>query len=193
MRIVSAITLACAFAASATLVGCKSGDDDDDSSTTMGDAGSQGDGTDRCKGSPQLTVGPEDGLSAMGENKQIQVRVIDADNVPAVKYYNTWTVQFLDAQGKPLDDIAIDKVCAYMPVHGHGTPPTMITQQTDKSTFELKNLNLTMPGPWQIQFALSSPSAATGPANQFVNVACDKMHMHGGSELILFPVCQPNP
>lgn len=193
MKIGIAATLALAFSASAIAMGCKSSGDDDDSTTMSQDAGPQPDGTDRCKGSPQLVVGPDDGLTAMGDNKEIQVRVIDADNVPAVKYYNTWTVQFLDAQGKPLEDVTVDKICAYMPVHGHGTPPTMITQQTDKSTFEVMNLNLLMPGPWEIQFALSSPSAASGPANKFVSDKCDKMHMHGGSELVLFPVCEPNP
>jgi hypothetical protein len=193
MKIVSAATLALAFAVSAIVIGCKSSGDDDDSATAMEDAGQSSDGTDRCKGSPQLVVGPEDGLTAMGENKQIQVRVLDADNVPPTKYYNTWTVQFLDAQGKPLDDVTIDKVCAYMPVHMHGSPPTKITQQSDASMFELENLNLSMPGPWEIQFAISSPNAATGPANKFVSDKCDRTRMHGGNELILFPVCEPNP
>jgi hypothetical protein len=191
MRIVRAIAFA--FAVSATSVGCKSSGDADDSANVTEDAGQQPDGTSRCKGSPQLAVGPDDGLTAMGENKQIQVRVLDADNVPPVRYYNTWTVQFLDPQGKPLDDVVINKVCAYMPVHGHGAPPEMITQQEDASTFELKHLNLSMPGPWEIQFALSSPSAANGPADQFVDdKTCDRMHTHGGSELVLFRVCEPN-
>jgi hypothetical protein len=187
MKIAAATALALAFSASAMPMGCKSSGDDDDSATMPDDAGSS-DGTARCKGSPQLVAD----LTAMGENKQIQVRVVDADNLPAAKYYNTWTVQFLDAQGKPLDDVTVDKICAYMPVHMHGTPPTEVTQQTDKSMFEVKDINLTMPGPWQIQFALSSPSAATGTANKFVSDRCDTNHMHGGSELVLFPVCEPN-
>jgi hypothetical protein len=172
-----------------TLAGCPKDDAQPDSqSPPAHDAGMA---MPCAKGTPELTVGEMDGLTAMGKHKLIQARVIAADHQPPERYYNTWTVQFLDDKGEPLDDVKVENACAYMPLHLHGNPPRKVTPQDDPDKVELNDLNLFMPGAWEIQLAVTSPSAASGPAKDYTN--CDAKTQRGpGSELIVLTVCQPN-
>jgi len=126
------------------------------------------------------------GLETPSQTKTITARVLDATPKTAARFDNSWTVQFLDAQGAPLNDVTINNACAWMYVHQHGGPPMAVTQLSDPSTFELKALNLFMRGPWSIELAVSSPSKGGTPTQM---TACDRNGKALGMDKIALSIC----
>lgn len=129
--------------------------------------------------------GPGIGLEVQSAGKAITARVLDADPLTPARFYNDWTVQFLDAQGAPLTDVTVQNACAWMYVqHNHGSPAMNVAQLPDASSYKLSALNLFMRGPWSIELALSSARLGGQPTQV---TACDKTHP--GSDKIVIPVC----
>lgn len=181
------------------LVGC--GDDDDSGgrgSTT--DAGSP---DVKCPDNlPTFTATPESGLEADEVTHQsLRVRVISANQIPPLKGTdNTWTIQFMDRDGAPIDDVEVAAACTRMPPpHTHGTPPLKGVTRLDKpGQFELGFLDFIMDGVWQIQLVTNRTGEADQNADDSdasVEAApqeftyCDKMRRHPGTELSIFHVC----
>ncbi len=78
-----------------------------------------------------------------------------ADPGPPVRGdQNVWTVTVLDSTGKAADcDLSVE---ADMPAHGHGTTPPPEAHPLDGiGQFEIRPLNLFMPGLWEVVFELS--------------------------------------
>lgn len=84
------------------------------------------------------------------EKNNIAVRIDDAEYAPPAKDFNDWTIAITDASGGPLPKAQITWVCAWMPVHGHGSNPKRLNK-LDGGRFELKQQNLSMYGGWQIK------------------------------------------
>lgn len=140
-------------------------DHDDDHSHGMEDAG-------HVEKVPCPASTPEFvlGLEATGKDGHVTARLLDADWIPPRKGTNDWSVEFLDADGMPVEDMEITKAESFMPVHNHdGRYPPTITALDDPGTFQLDNINLHMGGPWEVRFTVDSESA--------------------GSDYIVFNVC----
>jgi hypothetical protein len=169
------------------LVGC--GGDDDDGHTHGAGIGAAGAYAPvPCPAdTPEFAAGPAGiGLEALGVKQAAQVRVIDAMPRAPERYENDWSVAFLDAQGAPLADAQVASACAFMPVHGHFEAARMITPLMEPGTFQLKALNLSMVGPWEVHLTINSPTVA-GTADQFTK--CDTQRRTPGAELIVLRTC----
>lgn len=139
----------------------------------------------------------------------LRVRLISATEVPPRKGVdNSWTIQFMDHDGAPLDDVEIAAACTRMPPpHTHGTPPLGVDGgpgviALDKpGQFELAFLNFIMDGVWQVQLVTNRTGAASADdmdasveaepeAKADEYTYCDAMaRNHPGTELSIFHVC----
>ena len=109
------------------------------------------------------------GLKADGESGNYSASIADATPSPPRQYFNAWSVDFLDKDGNPATDIAIDKARTWMPAHRHdGFVTPKWTEADDPGHFDVEKLNFWMIGPWEAQFTV------TGPA---------------GSDYVVFRVC----
>lgn len=139
----------------------------EDSDPTLQDAGSgeQAHGHEEDEGEssdvpcPPETPIFEPGLSAPGRASVIEARLVSAAPETPHKYENSWVLEFVDAEGKPIEDIVVDSAKTYMPVHAHGggTTPKPISL-SEPGRVQIDKLNFTMAGPWQVTFQASSAS-----------------------------------
>jgi hypothetical protein len=97
------------------------------------------------------------GVEAKATDGALTVHFMDANPAPPTKGNNTWTVQLLDKDGKPVNGATI-VTKPFMPDHNHGSSikPTATAKGTD-GTYEINPVNLFMPGVWQITFAVTTP------------------------------------
>ena len=88
-----------------------------------------------------------------GEN--ITIRLDEADpGPPALGDQNVWVVTILDQTGAP-KDCALT-ASADMPAHGHGTSPHPQAHALEGTgQYEIRPLNLFMPGLWEIIFRVT--------------------------------------
>jgi hypothetical protein len=136
---------------------------------------------------PAFGAGPDGiGLEAVGAKQTVSARIIAAKPLSPERYENDWSVALLDAQGAPLPDAEITSACAFMRVHGHYELARSVTRLSDPSTFELKALNLSMRGPWEVELTVTSPSL-TGTADAYTE--CDRRNRAPGADKIVFHTC----
>ncbi|HKU39674.1 MAG TPA: hypothetical protein VJR89_16050 [Polyangiales bacterium] len=144
------------------LLGAACGGDDSDGSMTTPQAGSGGGGGEEClPGTPEFVTGPA-GLTAEDTAGGIKVRIDWADSQPPANDYNTWKVAVTDLAGMPLPQAQFTWACAWMPKHGHGTNPKVITRLSD-GLFEIGKMNLSMNGGWDVRFWINK----TGTGKDF--------------------------
>lgn len=95
------------------------------------------------------------GVDAISTDGALSVHFLDASPAPPAKGNNTWRVQVLDSDGKPVNGAAI-VTKAFMPDHGHGSSikPEATSKGAD-GTYEITPVNLFMPGVWQITFTVT--------------------------------------
>ena len=60
----------------------------------------------------------------------------------------------LDTLGAPLDGVTIDAV-PWMPVMGHGASTVPTVTAKGNGVYELTNVNLFMPGHWEVRITMS--------------------------------------
>ena len=135
---------------------------------------------------PVFSAAPDSGLLVLGNRNIVQGRIVQAEPAQPERFENDWTVQFSDAAGAPLDDLTIANACAFMPVHGHGGVPKEVVK-SGPATFTLTGLNLFMRGPWEVQLAVSSVSAAGATALEATS--CDRDRRQAGNDLLIFRAC----
>jgi len=103
---------------------------------------------------PELRIG----LTAEGESGAVQAELMDADNIPAEQFLNQWEVQLQEPDGTPITDASLT-VTSFMPAHSHdGRKRTTITELED-GRFDVEDINLWMPGPWEVRLTVESESA----------------------------------
>ena len=71
---------------------------------------------------------------------------------------NTWSI-LISNQGTPALGCTLI-VTPYMPEHMHGVPTPPVVTEQDNGSYELADINLTMPGLWELQFELTCPDSA---------------------------------
>jgi hypothetical protein len=99
----------------------------------------------------------EPGLTVVGNDGLISVRLVSAvPRIPQV-YDNDWEVEFIDASGALIDDIKVSRVEPFMPVHGHpGNYDATIVPRSEAGRVSLERVNLKMNGPWEVRMTVSS-------------------------------------
>ncbi|HTU58990.1 MAG TPA: hypothetical protein VMF89_11165 [Polyangiales bacterium] len=113
------------------------------------------------EGCPDTTPSFSLGMSTSSPNGNVEAVLLAASRVPPARFLNDWTVSFVDAESKPLSDVMLRSVRAFMPVHGHyGLPdPKLAPHEAEAAVFDIDALNLFMRGPWQIKLEVSSPES----------------------------------
>jgi hypothetical protein len=112
-----------------------------------------------------------------GTGNVIAARLFDAMPNPPDHFDNIWTVDFVDAEGKPVQDIQIRKAEARMPFHtGHPPRPALgVTKMPEPGRFKVR-LFLQMPGYFVISLKVSSASLGADAGSDV-------------EDEILFPYC----
>lgn len=92
------------------------------------------------------------GLTAASDDGGFMIRIEDADNIPATKYENDWTIAIVDAQGNAMTDAKLMKVWPFMPAHMHGSQTTTVIEDLGQGTFQVDKIDLWMDGGWEVHF-----------------------------------------
>lgn len=91
---------------------------------------------------------------------------------PPVKGNNTWSVEIDDGtSGAPLDGLVVS-VSPWMPDHGHGTEPVVVTPMGGSGRYSLMPVYLYMSGLWQVQFGIKSVDGVSPTQDQAVLPIC---------------------
>jgi hypothetical protein len=122
------------------------------SGSGAGDGGD--DGAAACAAStPQLDAKLETydaGMAQWGTSKVFQFVLQDSSPPPVSGGTSlTWTIEILDASGKPVTGASFTKIHPWMPVHMHGTSEVMVTAGSKPGTYVLQPLYFFMPGVWE--------------------------------------------
>ena len=107
-----------------------------------------------CAKDPRVTS-YADGMTFKG--RALSIKLLSSDPSPPGVELNTWTFQVLDAQGQPVTGATVT-LAPYMPDHGHG-PSVVPTVSASGSTYTVSNIDLFMPGVWQMTFNVTDGSA----------------------------------
>lgn len=148
-----------ALAVPLALAGCGGGETGTSGETTTTTSATTTE-TPPCAADPRAQVYAV-GLSSSSANGAMTITFVDADPAPPAKGNNTWTVTIEDAAGDPVNGAAIATI-AYMPDHGHTSAikPTA-TSLDDKGTYEIKPVNLSMPGIWEVTLTVTPTGGVT--------------------------------
>ena len=96
------------------------------------------------------------GLEKESTNGQYKMQLKLSDPIPKYTDLYTWTVVLLDPDGNPVTDAEIVAEPT-MPDHKHGTLPkyTSGVPQDEPGEYQLVEMDLFMPGVWQIDIVIS--------------------------------------
>lgn len=100
------------------------------------------------------------GLEKVGTNGVIDFKMMSATPAPPARGNNTWVFQISSMTGgvvgAPMDGATL-QVTPYMPLHGHDAGVVVeISPLADPGTYELKPVNLWMPGVWETTIKATS-------------------------------------
>jgi hypothetical protein len=123
------------------------------------DAGDEGGGA--CAAStPALDAKLETydaGMAQWGASKAFQFILVDSSPAPVSGGSSlTWTIEILDAGGKPVSGASFTKIHPWMPVHMHGTSTVMVTAGSKPGTYVLQPLYFFMPGVWETDITIQA-------------------------------------
>jgi len=96
------------------------------------------------------------GLEKESTNGQYKMQLLLSDPIPKYTDVYTWTVVLLDLEGNPVEGAQVVAEPT-MPDHSHGTFPKFTTAivQEQPGEYHLADLDLFMPGVWQIDIRIS--------------------------------------
>jgi hypothetical protein len=118
---------------------------------------------------PSSTPTFEPGMSVEGEGARITARLVSAQPTAPRKFENSWVLEFVDAEGQPIDDIQVTPQEPWMDVHNHGGgyAPDVVAQD-EPGQLKIERINLKMPGPWRLN--LNASSATVGEDEIVIHV-----------------------
>jgi hypothetical protein len=113
------------------------------------------------------------GLEHQGASTMLDFRLMSVDPAPAQRGDNTWIVQVNSMTsgvvGSPIDGATLS-VSPYMPAHKHYSPITpVVTPMADPGQYQLKPVNLWMPGVWETTITATT---TTGVSDRAVYKFC---------------------
>jgi hypothetical protein len=142
-----------------TLAGCSGGGSSSD------DAGPDGGFVLTCQDDSRVTAYAP-GVTATSLDGQMKVTFMSATPAPPAAFgLNAWTVKITDGSGNPLPNLPLiarslpPDQTLYMPDMGHGANAPVIDGGTG-GVYEYSDAYLTMPGIWQIIFAVDGGESA---------------------------------
>ena len=95
--------------------------------------------------------GYSDGLTKLGDNGTLKVRLLSAEPAPPERGDNRWTLQLLSMSDQPLPNATVTGVKPFMPDHGHGSGTTAVIGATNgNGEVTVDSIDLMMPGVWTI-------------------------------------------
>lgn len=125
-----------------------------------GDAGGDGAAGVCAASTPQLDAKLETydaGMAQWGASKVFQFILEDSSPAPVSAGSSlTWTIEILDASGKPVTGADFTTVHPWMPVHMHGTSEVMVTAGSKPGTYVLQPLYFFMPGVWETDLTVKA-------------------------------------
>jgi hypothetical protein len=95
------------------------------------------------------------GMSQIGQDHLLTVKLMSSNPGPPIKGNNDWVIAVVDANGLPVDGLAIN-VVPFMPDHGHGTPIKVAVTPMGHGTYQLSPVNLFMAGLWQVTINMTT-------------------------------------
>ena len=103
------------------------------------------------------------GMEVMGEMGLAKIQLLDASPAPPIRDYNDWQLVVMDASGAPLPDADLS-ITPWMPDHGHGSPnqATALIRAAEPGAWDLQDLDLFMPGYWEVHFDVELPNTDEG-------------------------------
>jgi hypothetical protein len=161
------LLLAGAGAGAGVVVACSS---PRSSGEGLGDAG--GDGGAACTAStPELSSKLETydpGMAQWGGSKVLRFLLLDSSPAPVSAGSSlSWTIQVMDASGKPVSGASFTKIHPWMPVHGHGTSEVMVSAGSKPGTYVLQPLYFYMPGVWETDITVQAGSQTDSTSYYF--------------------------
>jgi hypothetical protein len=87
------------------------------------------------------------------KGKTVTAKLVSATPTPPERYNNEWLVDFVDADGKAIEDLNVTGAQTWMPYHSHGKPGS--AAQMSPGRFKLA-LNFQMRGYFQIKLDVKS-------------------------------------
>jgi hypothetical protein len=100
------------------------------------------------------------------------VKLLDSVPGPPVKGNNSWTIEIDDAaSGAPVDGLQVS-VTPWMPDHGHGTQPVVVSAVGGPGQYGLMPVYLYMSGFWQVQIGIKSTGGAVATQDQAIVPIC---------------------
>jgi hypothetical protein len=94
-----------------------------------------------------------DGLKVAGAMGKYSVTIDTVDPAHPAKGDNTWTISVTNGSGAPVDNLMIS-THPWMPDHRHGSSTIPTTTPMGSGKYQIGDLNLFMPGIWQITFTM---------------------------------------
>jgi hypothetical protein len=129
---------------------------DDTASTGLADASEQDD----FKGCPADIPTFQLGIQASSEHFGLKL-LAAAPAEPERFRDNDWTVDLSSPDGAHSPEATITHGQTFMPIHGHdGRVEPEMKALSEAGQFEVKRLNFTMRGPWEVRLWLRSASVA---------------------------------
>jgi hypothetical protein len=132
--------------------------------TTGGSGGTGGQTTQTsvCSSDPRAEAYAV-GLAQKSMDGTVTVTFVSAEPAPPAKGGNTFTVDITDAMGKPIDGATV-AVKPFMPDHGHGASVTpTVSPRSQAGRYDVTNVELFMPGIWEITFTITATGGAPEP------------------------------
>lgn len=118
-----------------------------------------------CQDDPRVTAYAP-GVTATSVDGQLKVTFMSATPAPPAAFgLNAWTVKFTDGSGNPLPNLPIlsrtlpPEQTLYMPDMGHGANAPLVDGGAG-GVYVYSDAYLTMPGIWQVTFAVDGGESA---------------------------------
>lgn len=87
--------------------------------------------------------------------------IVDASPSPPMQFLNDWVIDFVDADGAPVDGITLDFAESFMPAHNHdGLRDPEWAEEGEPGRFAVDGINMWMPGPWEVRFDVTGPDGS---------------------------------
>ena len=119
----------------------------------------EADGGDSCTGEGDTY---RVGLSKTSAAGSFSVELTDANPAPPALGINAWKLRIKDASGNAIAGATVN-ISLYMPKHRHSQPGTVGTDQGG-GTYDVTDLNLVMPGLFDITVEVTPPGGMTDSA-----------------------------
>lgn len=135
----------------ALLTGCGDDAGGDDTAAAGGQGGAGGEAAGGASGADTYAAG----MKRAGVDARLSVTLLDAVPAPPQRELNDWRIRVEDTSGAAVSGCTLG-VGLFMPVHGHSSTTEPVIAPADAAgEYQLDDMNLFMPGLWEITLDLT--------------------------------------